>query len=201
MTKDFDVKTFVEEYEKVHNSPVKDDEAKFIKTKLKTEKYLPYQDKATAAENIIDSSSYALTKGEDGVLRKTDVISFTSPMRYVLFVMTVIDKYTNIEVNFKDIMPEFDALNRNGLIEIIFNKVGDKEVNEFNTVVEMVLNDFMTNKYQFRNYINELVYKFADMVEKCSPLIDNVINKLENLTEDDEKQLSGFLDRIMKRMK
>mgnify|MGYP003293055073 CR=1 FL=1 len=135
MNKDFNVKSFVEEYEKCSNN---DDKAKFLKSNLKTEKYMPYADKLTRAENIVKSSSYAMIK-EDGKLKQTDRIALNSPMRYILFVMTVVDKYTNIEVNFNNIMPDFDALNFNSLIEIIFEKIGDKETAEFNTVVDDLL--------------------------------------------------------------
>lgn len=197
MNKDFNVKSFVEEYEKQVNDA---DKAKFLKTKLKTEKYMPYADKLALAENIVKSSSYAIVK-EDGVLKQTDRIALNSPMRYVLFVMTVVDKYTNIEVDFKNIMPEFDALNFNSLIESIFEKVGDKETAEFNTVVDMVLNDFMANKYQFKNYINETLSRVSGLVEKCAPLIDNIANKLDSLSEEDAEKLSGLLGKVTKFIK
>ena len=192
MNKDFNVKSFVEEYEKCSNN---DDKAKFLKSKLKTEKYLPYADKLTLAKNIVNHSSYAMIK-EDGVLKQTDRIALNSPMRYILFVMTVVDKYTNIEVNFKNIMPDFDALNFNSLIEVIFDKVGEKETAEFNTVVDMVLNDFMANKYQFKNYINDTLLKVSGLVEKCVPLIDNIANKLDSLSEEDVEKLSGLLGKV-----
>ena len=197
MNKDFNVKSFVEEYEKQLSN---DDKAKFLKNKLKTEKYMPYADKLTIAENIIEHSSYAMVK-EDGKLRQTDRIALNSPMRYILFVMTVIDKYTNIEVNFKNVMPEFDALNFNGLIEVIFEKVGDKEIAEFNTVVDMVLNDFMANKYQFKNYIDDTLLKVSGLVEKCAPLIDNIANKLDSMSEEDVDKLSGLLGKVTKFIK
>ena len=197
MNKDFNVKSFVEEYEKCSNN---DDKTKFLKTKLKTEKYIPYADKLTLAENIINHSSYAMVK-EDGVLKQTNRISLNSPMRYILFVMTVVDKYTNIEVNFGNVMPDFDALNFNGLIEVIFEKVGDKETAEFNTVVEMVLNDFMANKYQFKNYIDDTLLKVSGLVEKCAPLIDNIANKLDSMSEDDVEKLSGLLGKVTKFIK
>ena len=197
MNKDFNVKSFVEEYEKCSNN---DDKTKFLKTKLKTEKYIPYADKLTLAENIINHSSYAMVK-EDGVLKQTNRISLNSPMRYILFVMTVVDKYTNIEVNFGNVMPDFNALNFNGLIEVIFEKVGDKETAEFNTVVEMVLNDFMANKYQFKNYIDDTLLKISGLVEKCAPLIDNIANKLDSMSEDDVEKLSGLLGKVTKFIK
>ena len=197
MNKDFNVKSFVEEYEKCLNN---DDKAKFLKSKLKTERYISYADKLTLAENIINHSSYAMVK-EDGKLRQTDRIALNSPMRYVLFVMTVVDKYTNIEVNFKNIMPDYDALNFNGLIEVIFEKVGDKEIAEFNTVAEMVLNDFMANKYQFKNYIDATLLKIAGLVEKCAPLIDNITSKLDSMSEEDVDKLSGLLGKVTKFIK
>lgn len=197
MNKDFNVKSFVEEYEKYSNN---EDRTKFLKNKLKTEKYMPYADKLTLAENIINHSSYAMTK-EDGVLKKTDKIALNSPMRYILFVMTIVDKYTNIEVNFKNIMPEFDALNFNSLIEVIFEKIGDKETAEFNTVVEMVLNDFMANKYQFKNYIDDTLLKVTGLVAKCAPLINNITNKLDSMSEDDVEKLSGLLGKVTKFIK
>ena len=197
MNKDFNVKSFVEEYEKCTNN---DDKAKFLKTKLKTEKYMPYSDKLTLAENIVRHSSYAMVK-EDGALKQTDKIALNSPMRYILFVMTVVDKYTNIEVNFRNITPDFDALNFNSLIEIIFEKVGDKETAEFNTVVEMVLNDFMANKYQFKNYIDDTLLKVSGMVEKCAPLIDNIASKLDSMSEEDVEKLSGLLGKVTRFIK
>ena len=192
MNKDFDVKSFVEEYEKQMNDIEK---TKFLKSKLKTEKYMPYADKLTIAENIVKHSSYAMVKEEDK-LRQTDKIALNSPMRYILFVMTVVDKYTNIEVNFGNIMPDFDALNFNSLIEVIFEKIGDKETAEFNTVVEMVLNDFMANKYQFKNYIDDTLLKVSGLVEKCAPLIDNITSKLDSMSEDDVEKLSGLLGKV-----
>ena len=197
MTKDFNVKSFVEEYEKQVTDA---DKAKFLRSKLKTEKYMPHADKLAIAENIVKSSSYAMVK-EDGRLKQTDRIALNSPMRYILFVMTVVDKYTNIEVNFGNIMPEFDALNFNGLIEVIFEKIGDKEMAEFNTVVDMVLNDFMANKYQFKNYINDTLLRVSGLVEKCAPLIDNIASKLDSMSEEDVEKLSGLLGKVTKFIK
>ena len=197
MNKDFNVKSFVEEYEKQVTDA---DKEKFLRSKLKTEKYMPYADKVTVAENIVKHSSYAMVK-EDGVLKSTDRIALNSPMRYILFVMTVVDKYTNIEVNFQNIMPDFDALNFNSLIEVVFEKVGDKETAEFNTVVEMVLNDFMANKYQFKNYIDDTLLKISGLVEKCAPLIDNITSKLDSMSEEDVEKLSGLLGRVTKYIK
>lgn len=198
MKKDFNIKNFVEGYEKQLNDV---DKTKFLKTNLKTENYLPYSDKLIVAENIVKSSSCAIVKNEKGELQKTNRIKINSPMRYVLFVMTIINKYTNLEVNFNDVMPEFDYLNRNNLFEIIFNKIGDKEVAEFNTVVEMVLDDFMTNEYEFKNFVSEMLLKVNDIVQHISPLVDNIANKIETLSDKDLEKVSGWFEKLGKFIK
>ena len=199
MNKDFEIKKFVEEYE----AQIGDSEkTKFLKTKLKTEVYLSHSEKLIAAELIVKNSSYAILKNEEtGEMKQTKRIKINSPMRYILFVMTVIDKYTNLKVNFKDVLPEYDYLNKNGLIEIIFNKIGDKEVGEFNAVIDMILNDFMTNEYEFKNFINEKIYQLNEFIEKASPHISKIIDRLDNLTEEDLKKFSTAFQKFGKFIK
>lgn len=199
MKKDFKVIDFVNEYEKQINDI---DKKKFLKTNLKIDNYLSYSEKLITAELIVKNSSYAIVKNEEnGVLVKTDRIKINSPMRYILFVMNVIDKYTNLEVNFKDILPEYDTLNKNGLIEVIFAKIGDKEVGEFNTVVDMILNDFMTNEYEFKNFVSEKLSQVNEILKKVTPHINNVIDKLDSLTEDDINKLSSVFKKMGKFIK
>lgn len=199
MNKDFNIKDFVKEYEK---QITEIDKTRFLKSKLKVDTYLSYADKVATAERIVKSSSYALIKNEDsGELEKTNRIKLNSPMRYVLFVMTIIDKYTNLEVNFSNVMPEFDYLNKNNLFEVIINKIGDKEVGEFNTVVEMILDDFMTNEYEFKNYISEALSKVNEGIQKFSPIINNIVDKIDSLSDKDMEKLSGWIDKIAKRTK
>ena len=196
MNKNFKVIDFVNEYEKQISEP---DKTKFLKTKLKVENYLPYSEKLVTAELIVKNSSYAIVKNEEnGALIKTDRIKINSPMRYILFVMNVVSKYTNLEVNFKDVLPEYDALNKNCLIEVVFAKIGDKEVGEFNTLVDMILNDFMSNEYQFKNFVSEKLTQVNEMIRKATPHIDNIVNKLDNLTEEDVNKLSGVFEKIGK---
>lgn len=199
MNKDFTVIEFAKKYEeKLTNN----DKATFLKTKLKVENYMEYAEKVLIAENIVRSSSYAISKDKDGgELTKTNQIHINSPMRYVLFVMSIVNKYTNIKVNFDNIMIEFDALNKNGLIELITKRVGEKEVAEFQTVVDMVLNDFMNNEYEFKNYLSGLVMRAGGIVEKIAPLVENVTSKLDSLSDEDADKLTKWIERFGKLVK
>lgn len=198
MNKDYTIKKFVEEYESKLNA---NDKNTFLKSKLKVDKYMSYANKLTLADKIVKDSSYAFLKNEEGKLYRTNKISINSPMRYILFTMSIIDKYTNLEVNFGDIMLEFDYLNRNNLFEIIFDKIGDKEISELNTIVEMVLNDFMDNEYQFKNFISDTVLKLNDVVQKFSPILNSFIEKIDNLSEEDANNLLDRLDKLKRFIK
>lgn len=196
MDKKFNVKDFSEQYMKQINASAKET---FIKTKLKVVDYLPYQEKIIIAKNIVKSTSYAIGRNEEtGGLTKTNRIKINSPMRYILFVMTVVNKYTNIEVNFNDVMPEFDDLNKNGLIEVIFNKVGEREIGELKIIIDSVLEDFMTNEYEIKNYIADKLYKANELVQKIIPVVENITNKIESLSDDDIKKISEKIDKIGK---
>lgn len=199
MKKDFTVIEFAKKYEeKLTNN----DKATFLKTKLKVENYMNYAEKVLIAENIVRSSSYAISKDKDsGELTKTNQIHINSPMRYVLFVMSIVNKYTNIEVNFDNIMIEFDVLNKNGLVELITKRVGEKEIAEFQTVVDMVLGDFMNNEYEFKNYLSGLVVKAVGVVEKIAPLAENITNKLDSLSDEDADKLTKLIERFGKLVK
>lgn len=199
MEKNINVNDFVEKYEGQIDESGK---IKFVKNALKIQTYLPYANKVACAERIVKTTSYALIKDENtGEMIKTNRIKINSPMRYILFVMNIVNEYTNIEVNFKNIMPEFDGLNKNGLFEIIMNKIGEREVAEFNTVVEMILNDFMTNEYEFKNFVSEQISNFGNIVQKIVPVVDNITNKLDNLSEEDMGKLSNWLERLGKFIK
>lgn len=199
MKKDFTVIEFAKKYEeKLTNN----DKATFLKTKLKVENYMEYAEKVLIAKNIVRSSSYAISKDKDsGELTKTNQIHINSPMRYVLFVMSIVNKYTNIEVNFNNIMIEFDALNKNGLVELITKRVGEKEIAEFQTVVDMVLGDFMNNEYEFKNYLSGLVVRAGGIVEKIAPLVENITNKLDSLSDEDADKLTKLIERFGKLVK
>ena len=199
MEKNYNVKEFVDKYvRRIDDS----DRAKFIKTNLKVDTYMPYAEKVACAERIVKTTSYAIIKDENsGEMKKTNRIKINSPMRYILFVMNIVNEYTNISVNFANIMPEFDALNKNGLIEVITDKIGEREMAEFNTVVDMILNDFMTNEYEFKNFVSEQLSNIGELVQKITPIIGNITNKLDNLSEEDMNKLEKWLERFGKFIK
>ena len=154
-------------------------------SQLKVGGYVPYMQKAQIAQKIFDATCM-----EDGR------IVLNSPIRYLMYCRTVLDLYTNIKLSEKNpevddddtiglvMMAEFDALNSLGLIEAIFAKIPERELNEFNTVLDMVSNDAMTNKTGVYGF-------FSDIVNRLIA----VLNGLAELTKDvNWEELLGQLE-------
>lgn len=102
-----------------------------------TKKYLPYAMKVAEAHNIVNSSSYYADAD-------TKRFRLNSPARYILFVVSVLTHYTDIEIG-QNVSEDYDALAECGAIEILVAAIGD-DYSEFQTVLDMVLDDEIANE-------------------------------------------------------
>lgn len=84
------VNEFIEEYNKQINDDAK---TKFIKKHIVTD-YVNYEEKIVLCKNVINASTYVLD--ENGSY--SDIIKFNTPTRYMLYTLTIIDTYTDIDV-------------------------------------------------------------------------------------------------------
>lgn len=121
---------------------------KFV-AKYITTTYLPYALKMAEARRIVERSSNVDIDGKQ-------MFAVSSPMRWVLYVVSVITNYTSLEFS-SDVMADFDLLNAAGAIETIFGVLG-KDVDEFNTVLNMTFDDYLSNN---RDIVTFLENKFA----------------------------------------
>ncbi len=158
MEERINVKEFVDGYEKSKNKPV------YLK-KLTINDYVPYGEKCFLANKIIESTSYDAQRN----------IKIDSAARYLLFVYTLLKSYTNLDVTAAHMTEEFDLLNRYGLIDEITNLIPEKEVNEFNKILSMTYEDFMTNHYEIHGFITDTIQKISNVIEGTSPeLLDEL---------------------------
>lgn len=153
-------------------------------SQLKIETYIPYERKIAIAEAIFNA-------GFDVTEEKSKI---NSPKKYFFYCLGVINAYTNINVTLasdEDIDPiilanlmyaEFNAMNSRGLFEIIFSKIQEKELTEFNTVLDMVSNDYIENNYSFHGYVDNLINSIARLLD----LLSEEVNTSPELGEQNE---------------
>ena len=140
------VKNFVEQFEK------STDKQRFVSKHIK-ETYMPYAVKMSNAARIVRSSTYA--KNDD----ETEMFKISSPTRYLLFVVTVVQYYTDIEINTEEVTDEFDILNECGAVEHILATIG-KDVDEFQTIVNMTLDDEISNTRDLTSFFEMKLASF-----------------------------------------
>ncbi len=199
VNKNFTVPEFVNQY----NQTTEQMRPSFLDTHLMVEDYIGFNRKMTLADTIVKNSIYAtepvmedgqVVKDENGDVKyhQTNRIQVNSCTRYILFVFTVIQTYTNINMDHAKMLDEFDLLNKEGLIEKIFEMIPKKEIDEMNKVVEKTYDDFMTNYYETHSFI-------ANQVQRATAVLSVVLKPLaEKISAMDEKEIQKSVDKILK---
>lgn len=174
---------FIELYE---TNKVVSDVEKILKEKLEIKNYIPHGEKIIIADSIIKNSC----------LTENGEIKIDSCKRFILYIVAIIDSYTNIEIDMKHILDEYDLLNEKGLVEIIIKLLPEKELKDFTSTVQMKYDDFMINSYETHNYISKEIEKIASIFSSaCGGGLESLAKKIEQI---DEKKLSKLLNKINK---
>lgn len=142
-----------------------------------TKHYLPYEDKIVQAKNIIDHSSYQEINGET-------IFKSNAPMRYMLYIISIIELYTDLEWDLNEKgepnkLSGFNLLEEHNLTEIILNSIG-VDIKRFETILNMVLDDAFDE--------NRSLIPFLETKIKSMGLWLNILeNALEKLDVNPEK--------------
>ncbi len=138
----------------------------YLESKIRTVEYMDYEVVQSLCDSII-AGSY-LKDGECYI---------DSCKSYYLYVFTIFNYYTNIEVHSNDFMREFNLLNKEGLIDVILGAISENLMATFDAVFQMKKNDFMTNYYEPHSYVNRIIGKFI-------PFVSGFFEELGNQLKD-----------------
>ena len=112
----------------------------FIKSHVK-DIYIPIEKKIDIANKVIDKS-YTIKSDEEKHIY-TDSVT-----KYISTCMALFDTYTDIErINKNNPISDFDKLNERKIFDYIIDNINQRELKEFNMVIQMVTDDLFTNKY------------------------------------------------------
>lgn len=107
---------------------------------------------------------------ERSCMDKSGNVNVDSCMRYMMYVYTVIDTYTNVILEPSNWSYEFDQLDKYGLVDMLLSMIPESELNRLKRTVDLRMNDFMINHNNVLNFINE---KF----EELKPFIGENLNQ------------------------
>ena len=194
MDKIITVKEFVDGCKK-QTDDVTNKKEKYIK-KFVGNNYVNYATKLSVADQIVQLSS---TNQVDGQVNGQ--IKINSSLRYLLYVFNLIDLYTNITVDFSNILEEYDLLEEQGLVDELIRLMPQREVISFETILKMVFDDFIQNNYENHDFISNQVQRIVDIfTATTSPLIEKIKEKVENMTEEDIDKLGNKVEKILKKI-
>lgn len=148
--------------------------------------YVPYEEKIALCQQVVDSSYYQ--KDESG--NKTFHVN--SPIKYMMFCLVLVDKYTYISIDYKHNLEEFNLLNQTDLVNKLIQEI-PKEYKEFKMVLDMIESDLYKNKYEIHSYIDEQVTRVEKIVSAISSSISPEIEKaMKNV---DTRKLTSLLNK------
>lgn len=184
---------FVEKYNNTANSSLKEQ----LLSKIKITPYVSIIKKDAYAQLIVDKTTFEQESYEDNgeiKYRKTDKVRVNSVAQYVQFCRTVIELYTDLEIDEDDkgFIRGYDALKSSGLLDILM--VGsDKteplipmsELSEFKTILSMKQSDTQFNETTTQAFISKQIRRISDLANATlTPLMDIASKKLDSLSND-----------------
>lgn len=143
-----DIGKFVDEYSKLKDVSAKER----LMAKHITTTYLPYSMKISEARKILNMSCYN---------QDTKEFSINTPVRYMLFTMSIVKNYTDLEFSTETSLEQFDLIERNNISEMII-KLIQYDYSRFSKVLEMMFDDLMVNERSAASFIEK---KFAAVAE------------------------------------
>lgn len=162
----------------------KTDEEKvsMIKEHIKNE-YVPYEKKSDIAKAIANASYWRTEKDSDGNEYKE--LHIDSVARYMLTCISMFDLYTDIERSKAkgNILDDFNILNENGIFDLLIQNIDERELKEFNMVLDMTCKDIIANEFENHAYITKQVDRFGKLVGSVlSPIISQLdLDKVEEI--------------------
>lgn len=178
----------IENYLKRTSTKMKEE---YLKSAIKVKPYVGYGAKVFLANTIINTTCL-----------KDGRVHIDSCKKYLLYVFSLIDTYTNIEVDSKNWMLQYDRLDSLGLIEPILALIPEKEIVTFKTILDMKLDDLMTNRYGVHAYIDEQMDRFNNIASEIGKAFSPLIEKLEKQIKSlDENKIENIVSRFAKFIK
>ena len=180
------VKEFVTKYENAKTAVARDALLKSLNVK----DYIDVNTKSVYANLIVDKAN-AEYDDDNNIIG----YRYNSIMQHVLFTVTMVQLYTDLDINFKrDENPDtvnevYDLLTKSGLIDKIVEMIGEKEFGECMMFLGMASNDFAQNKMSFQAYIGNKIDGAVDVITALSsPVLDEIKERFKDVNPDDVKQ-------------
>ena len=186
------IKEFVQNYKNKNfmNTPQGVQERiDWIKKELELVPYLPFADKRELCKNVLDA---CCTK-ENGLVK------IDSVTRYILFTISVIQKYTKLEFNADedyDSLDEYDMLCESRLLNPILELIGD-EYATCNNMLNMMMEDVIANNNTVEAVLGHVLGNVSNSLDGLIGVFAEKVGEMElDLSQIDIDKYKGLIDLL-----
>ena len=187
------VQNFIDDFKssKVVNSQIKPNAVgEYIKKTLEVKDYVPFAEKRELCAQVLNACN---TKDDSGLI-KVDSVS-----RYIIFTLSIISKYTNLEFSSGeefDSLDEYDMLCKNNLLNPILDVFG-AEYTTCNNMLNMMMEDIMTNNNTIENVVGAVLGKLGDSIDDFITVISDKVESMNlDLSQIDIDKYKGLIDQF-----
>lgn len=149
----------------------------FIKKHIVSD-YIGFIEKTVICDSIVKATCH-VNEGD------MEFVQINSANRYLFFVMKIIDLYTDIEINVTEgnLADQYDKLNKVGAIESILEYIPEREYSEFNTLLNMKLDDLRDNEYSITALLYNLKKSSSLSSDAIGTAIEEILKEIEKAEE------------------
>ena len=175
------VQDFIEEYSQLNSDKFKEN---YIKKNLNL-RYVPYEDKVAQAVNCLK-----------GNIRDKEFIEVNTPIVYLNYVMSVLDLYTNLELDPQKPLLTYNKLQEYRIVDAIMGLLeNEPDVIEYNTIYNMCQSDFAQNYLSPRGFIQKQVQKLG---VACNAGLHALGDAIRSMDKESLKEIAETLKQIRK---
>ena len=187
------IATFIENFNKTkpENTKVNPNAiGNYIKKELEVKDYVSFVEKQSIAQIVLESCSYL----RDGV------VMVDSIQKYIIFTITVLSFYTNLEFDAESDLEDYDLLcsyvvGDGTLLDAVI-KTFEKEYSRCNDILNMMTSDLLMEN-NIEKQIGKFLNNLSDRIGGLGDVLSNVMSLMpENLQQLDIDKLTNIISKI-----
>ena len=184
------IKEFVESYSNFATQNLKDN---YLKDNLEITTYVPFVKKVTYAASLAQNTM---------IDKDTGNVRVSSESNYLFFVRSIIELYTNLEIENKAFYDEYDLLNESGLLDKIMQMIPEKEIAEFKMICDMKKDDIIFNRSTPKAFVNQQIERVSTILGvTLKPVLEKISEQIENMSDEDVEKFTNKVEKLLKRVK
>ena len=166
----------------------------YLREKLEVKTYLPFAEKRDLCERVLNACNTV----DDSGLVKVDSVS-----RYIVFTISIISQYTNIEFSSGDedidSLDEYDMLCESRLLNPILEVIGE-EYATCNNMLNMMMDDIISNNNTIENVVGFVLGKISDSADNLIVALANKVESMElDLNQIDIEKYAGLINQFIQK--